>query len=299
MIVSDVTSVGVEPGGRVWWGIESGIMAKTGEDFFATDVSQGFFYHYVTSIKGCGGVVWFTADHLDRPLVGYVRAGPAASGFPPRFVTRAIPGASGAVTAAECGTNAGELYVGTSRGDVVRLSTTAVPSRWSLEGAPRVTALAVEPRTGTVWAGTRDRGLFQMQGETARRMSIETDVLDREITALAVDAGGALWAALYERGLARKVGDRWMVFTPKNSSLPDWSIGQLAPAPGGGVWYITHAEARSRGVGFFDGTRGGLANPPHTILDRPSSIAVDPQGHVWIGTWFDGLYELEPVGTKK
>jgi tetratricopeptide (TPR) repeat protein len=299
MIVSDVTSVGVEPSGRVWWGIESGIMAKTGEEFFATDVSQGFFYHYVTTIKGCGGVVWFAADHLDRPVIGYVRTGPAASGFQPRFVTRAIPGASGAVTAAECGTNPGELYVGTSRGDVARLSTTAVPSRWSLEGAPRITALTVEPRTGTVWVGTRDQGLFQIQGETVRRVSAKTDVLDREITALAVDAGGGLWVALYEKGLARKVGDQWTVFTPKNSSLPDWSIGQLAPAPGGGVWYIAHAEARSRGIGFFDGTRGGLHNPPHTILDRPSSIAVDPQGHVWIGTWFDGLYELEPAGVKK
>jgi tetratricopeptide (TPR) repeat protein len=299
MIIPDVTSVGVEPSGRVWWGIESGIMAKTGEEFFATDVSQGFFYHYVTTIKGCGGVVWFAADHLDRPVVGYVRTGPAASGFQPRFVTRAIPGVSGAVTAAECGTNPGELYVGTSRGDVARVSTTAVPSRWALEGSPRITALTVEPRTGTVWVGTRDHGLFQIQGETARRVSPRTEVLDRQITALAVDSGGGLWVALYEKGLARRVGEQWTVFTPTSSSLPDWSIGQLAPALDGGVWYIAHAEARSRGVGFFDGTRGELHNPPHTILDRPSSIAVDSQGHVWIGTWFDGLYELEPAGAKK
>ena len=299
MIVSDVTSVGVEPNGRVWWGIESGIMAKTGEEFFATDVSQGFFYHYVTTIKGCGGVVWFAADHLDRPVVGYVRTGPAASGFQPRFVTRAIPGASGAVTAAECGPNPGELYVGTSRGDVARVSATAVPSRWSLEGAPRITALTVEPRTGIVWVGTRDHGLFRIEGDTARRVSAKPEVLDREITALAVDAGGALWVALYENGLARKVGEQWTAFTPTNSSLPDWSIGRLAPGLTGGVWYIPHAEARSRGLGFFDGTRGHLHNPPHTVLDRPSSIAVDPRGHVWIGTWFDGLYELETAGAKK
>ncbi|HKW91411.1 MAG TPA: tetratricopeptide repeat protein [Methylomirabilota bacterium] len=298
MIIPDVTSVGVEPNGRVWWGIESGIMAKTGEDFFATDVSQGFFYHYVTVIKGCGGIVWFAADHLDRPVVGYVRTGTGAS-FEPRFVTRAIPGASGAVTAAECGPNPGELYVGTSRGDVARVNAAAVRSRWSLEGAPRITALTVEPRTGTVWVGTRDQGLFQIEGETARRVSAKANLLDREITALAVDSGGALWVALYGKGLARRIGEHWTAFTPKNSPLPDWSIGQLAPGLSGGVWYIAHAEARSRGVGFFDGTRGRVNNPPHTILDRPSSIAVDPRGHVWIGTWFDGLYELEPAGAKK
>jgi ligand-binding sensor domain-containing protein len=179
------------------------------------------------------------------------------------------------------------------------VSATAVPSRWSLEGAPRITALTVEPRTGIVWVGTRDHGLFRIEGDTARRVSAKPEVLDREITALAVDAGGALWVALYENGLARKVGEQWTAFTPTNSSLPDWSIGRLAPGLTGGVWYIPHAEARSRGLGFFDGTRGHLHNPPHTVLDRPSSIAVDPRGHVWIGTWFDGLYELETAGAKK
>src|SRR5262249_61720533 len=109
-----------------------------------------------------------------------------------------------------------------------------VQSRWSLEGAPRITALTVERRTGTVWVGTRDQGLFQMQGEAVRRVSAKAVVLDREITALAVDSAGALWVALYDKGLARKIGEQWTAFTPKNSSLPDWSIGQLAPRLGGG-----------------------------------------------------------------
>ena len=298
VIIPDVTSVGAEPNGRVWWGIESGVMAKTGEEFFATDVSQGFFYHYVTTIKGCSGdTVWFAADHLDRPVVGYVRMARNAvvAAFLTKFETRVIPGASGAVTAMECGRSAGEVYVGTSRGDLVSLTAGAAPARWSLDGAPHITALAVDQNTGAVWVGTKDHGLYQIQGGSPRRVSLPSGAGDREVTALTVDSTGGLWVARYGKGLVRRSGDQWTSFTPENSALPDWSIGQLSAAPAGGVWYLVHPETRSRGVGYFDGTRGRLHNPPHTILDRPSSLALDPQGHVWIGTWFDGLYELEPT----
>jgi TolB-like protein len=302
VIIPDVTSVGVEPNGRVWWGIESGVMAKTGEEFFATDVSQGFFYHYVTAIRGCsGGTVWFAADHLDRPVVGYVRMARNAvvAAFLTKFETRVIPGASGAVTAMECGRTAGEAYVGTSRGDLVSITAGAVQARWSLDGAPHITALAVEQKTGAIWVGTKDHGLYQIQGGSPRRVNLGPGLLDRQVTALTVDSTGALWVALYGKGLARRSGDQWTSFTPGNSALLDWSIGQLAAAPAGGVWYLVHPETRSRGVGYFDGTRGRLHNPPHTILDRPSSLALDPQGHVWIGTWFDGLYELEPTPVQQ
>ncbi|HEY7651813.1 MAG TPA: exo-alpha-sialidase [Methylomirabilota bacterium] len=302
VIIPDVTSVGVEPNGRVWWGIESGVMAKTGEEFFATDVSQGFFYHYVTAIRGCGaGTVWFASDHLDRPAVGYVRMARNAvvAALLTKFETRVVPGVSGAVTAMECGRNPGEVYVGTSRGDLVSMTTGAVQARWSLEGAPHVTALAVDEKTGVIWVGTRDHGLYQIQGGAPRRVSLPSGGPDAEVTALTVDATGGLWVARYGKGLARRSGDRWTSFTPENSALPDWSIGQLAAAPAGGVWYLVHPEARSRGVGYFDGTQGRRHNPPHTILDRPSSLALDPQGHVWIGTWFDGLYELDPTPGRR
>ena len=302
VIIPDVTSVGVEPSGRIWWGIESGIMAKTGEEFYATDVSQGFFYHYVTAIKGCsGGTVWFAADHLDRPVVGYVRQprGALPSARQTRFDTRVIPGASGAITAIECGPSPGQVYLGTSRGDLVGLDGGQVRFRSSLDGAPHITALAVERKTGTIWVGTKTHGLYEFQGGSQRRVGPASGVLDRHVTALAVDSAGALWVALYENGLVRRIGDQWTSFTPSNSMLPYWSVGQLAAGSAGGVWYIAHAEARSHGVGYFDGTLGRLHNPPHTILDRPSSLALDREGHVWIGTWFDGLYELEPTAVGR
>lgn len=301
IIIPDVTGVGVEPGGRVWWGIESGVMATNGEEFFATDVSQGFFYHYVNIIKGCGeDSVWFAADHLERPVVGYVRPRRAGllSAALTRFETRVLSGASGAVTAVECGSKPGEVYVGTSRGDVLRLNGGGVTSRWSLDGTPHITALAVERNTGIVWIGTKRHGLHEIRHGSPRRVRAPA-LPDGEVTALTADAAGGLWLALDGKGLMRRAGDQWVTFTPANSGLPDWSIGRLVADPVRGVWYIAHPEARSRGVGYFDGTLGQLHNPPHRLLDRPSSLAVDPRGHVWIGTWFDGLYELAPARTGR
>ncbi|MFQ5656131.1 MAG: exo-alpha-sialidase [Candidatus Methylomirabilales bacterium] len=301
VIIPDVTSVGVDPWGRVWWGIESGIMAKRGDQFFATDVSQGFFYHYVSHIKGCGrSVVWFGAKQLDRPVVGFARPflGLPTDWIRPEFRTRVIPGVAGAITAIQCGGKAGQVYFGTSQGDVVGLDRNQVVFRRSLAQAPHVTALAVDPAAGVIWVGTREQGLYQLQKNSQRHFSNASGLPAQEVTALTLDADGALWVALNGKGLRRYHGGRWSSFTPDNSQILYASIGRVEADPVKGVWYIAHPETRSRGLGYFDGTTGRVYNPPHRILDRPSSLAVDPNGHVWVGTWFDGLYDLEPMWTE-
>ena len=297
VIIPDVTSVGLEPSGRVWWGIESGIMAKKGDEFFATDVSQGFFYHYVTDIKGCGGsIVWFTSNQLDRPVVGYTdpRERGVLSAFSPEFKTHAIPNASGAVTAIQCGHQAGQVYIGTSRGSVVGLNHKEIIFHHALESAPYVTALAVDRNTGTLWVGTRQKGLYRLQGKSQQHFDQVSGLPLNEVTALTVDARGALWVGLNGNGLLQYDGKHWVSFTPENSLLSYHSIGKLESDPTGGVWFIAHEETLSRGLGHFDGRTEQLYNPPHRVLDKPSSLAVDQNGHVWVGTWFDGLYSLKP-----
>lgn len=297
VIIPDVTSVGVEPSGRVWWGIESGIMANKDDEFFATDVSQGFFYHYVTAIKGCGAAtVWFAANQLDRAVVGYValpRIFPM-NWFQPDFKTRPINGAAGAVTAIQCGKQASQLYVGTSKGSVVGLDGNKEIFRYSLNPPSPITALASDKTTGVIWVGTKGQGLYQLRGSNPQQLVKVTSFPAQEVTALAVDADGALWVAPNGHGLMRYRGERWTSFTPQNSEVIYASIGRLEADPKRGVWYLAHPEARSYGLGYFDGTKGSLYNPPHRILEKPSALAVDHRGYVWVGTWFDGLYRLEP-----
>ena len=85
----------------------------------------------------------------------------------------------------------------------------------------------------------------------------------------------------------------WRNHSPANSDVLYWNIGKIVSDPQTGVWYLPHEEERSVGLGYFDGRRGVTYNPPHQVLDRPSSLIVDHQGDVWVGTWFDGLYKLE------
>ena len=71
------------------------------------------------------------------------------------------------------------------------------------------------------------------------------------------------------------------------------SIGPIAQDPVKGLWYLPDDDTPCKGVVYFDGLTHKVYNPPHATLEKPSSLAVDAQGNVWIGTWFNGLYKLE------
>ena len=95
-------------------------------------------------------------------------------------------------------------------------------------------------------------------------------------------------------GLLRlELGESWRRSSPENSEVLYWNVGHIVPDARAGVWYLPHSDERSRGLGYFDGSNGRAYNPPHQLLDKPSSIVIDDAGDIWIGTWFDGLYRLQ------
>ena len=49
--VPDVTSLAIEPNGRVWWGVEAGLMTFFRNEFYATDVSQGFITNDIRRLR--------------------------------------------------------------------------------------------------------------------------------------------------------------------------------------------------------------------------------------------------------
>ncbi len=315
-IIPDVTSLGIDPDGRVWWGIESGVMYKQGDRFLATDVSQGFFHHLVTEITSSpNGRVWFSSKHLREPKLGTIhRPRPIdqtlRTGAPPRFETVRVPGVDGAITDAAAGLDGSQVYLGTSRGRVVGFDGDRLFFDQSF-GSP-VTAVAFDRVRRTLWVGTERSGVCRVKANQVTRYGRGGDdgLAGGAVLDLAIDARGVVWAAVSGQGLFSAVpcgqeagagpgagpgpgAERWRNHSPGNSDVLYWNVGRIAADPQAGVWYLPHDEERSVGLGYFDGERGARYNPPHRILDRPSSLVVDPQGSVWVGTWFDGLYKLE------
>ncbi len=82
-----------------------------------------------------------------------------------------------------------------------------------------------------------------------------------------------------------------MIKRLKNPLYP--FIGPIVEDPKKGIWYLPDEDTACKGLAYFDGQTNKLFNPPHAVLEKPSSLAVDGQGNVWIGTWFNGLYKLE------
>jgi tetratricopeptide (TPR) repeat protein len=219
--IPDVTALAIDPrDDRIWWGIETGMMNLKGQQFYATDVSLGFFHHYVTDIAACSAApVTFACRDANEPILGYADK---VSG-PGQYHTVRIPGAQGAIRAFGCATD----------GQVV-----------------------AETQDGQTWIGL---------GQTWRRAAAPSERPSVKRQALLSQLKNPVYAG----------------------------IGSLEADRNGGIWYLPDSETPSRGLAHFNGRTHRLYNPPHETLDRPSSLAVNKNGDVWIGTWFRGLYKLE------
>ena len=293
-IQPDVTTVGVAPDGRVWWGIETGIMSFKGSEFFSADVSEGFFHHHVTSIEPCGGTTAFASDDAIDPVIGW--ADEKSKGF--KLAKRHLNDTAGTVTALGC-VDDGEIYIGTSTGELIRFDggETEVLHRFTGQAITAITSdadTALSVRGVQVWIGTDQGHVYRYQ--SVAEQTAFPDAAGLPIRALAVDADGVLWASVGGKGVFHLKERQWSGLAPieQGSVQPYQSVMAIRPDPDKGVWMLPGPEEASRGVLYSNGARSLLLNPPDRIITAPTGVGVDASGIVWIGTAFDGLYRLEP-----
>ena len=281
-VMPDVTAVGAAQDGRAWWGIETGVMSLKGTDFYVADVSMGFFYHQATDIVPCGSKTFFASRSLARPVVGVISSG----WFTNKTDKIMLPSLKGRITAISCAGD-GEIYVGTSGGDVARVAGAGIVYRHHVEDA-RITAVASGEQGG--WAGTASGGLYRFMKEGAVREDFQAQGQSFPVAGIAAGAQ-TTWVATSGGGVYRKAG-AWRQFTPENSAFPYATPGKIKAA-GDGLWVMPDAYTLSRGIGFFDGEKAALYNPPsHDIFDMVD-FDVAPDGAVWLGSESTGIYRLE------
>ena len=288
LVIPDVTALALGPKGRIWWGIESGLMTLNGEVFSVQDVSNGFFHNFITDIAPCSNShAWVSSSFHEHPEVGRVSVNPRERrSFVPLKTTRVrIPEAQGAISVIKCAGGNKGLLVGTTEGQFIRFKNRRVILKHQFSSA--VTAVA-KNGGGKYSIGTEKGEIHFVQND----ISVKAKSFKGGINDLVVDAQGDLWAAVEGEGLSRYQSGKWKTFSTKNSKVAYDRIGALTPDKSRGVWYVAHGEMRSFGVGYFDGKKHGLYNPPQRFIEKPSSLDVGPEGHVWIGTWFEGVYEM-------
>lgn len=159
----------------------------------------------------------------------------------------------------------------------------------------QITALAADPRDGSVWAGTWLRGLYHFDGNEWQWHTPQSGLCGKSITALAT-VGTQLWAACGD--------DRGAVGT----SMWDGAKWSTAPAPDDTPYYTGIGRAAGRvwfaadgGAGAGLSTRDGGA--PRTLstagalpaVNDITALAVDHRGGVWAGTRGYGLLGYDGV----
>jgi ligand-binding sensor domain-containing protein len=165
------------------------------------------------------------------------------------------------------------------------------------EGIPinQFTALAVD-RQGTLWAGTRSRGVLHRVGGEFRTVAWEPGPQEQPIRVLAFDHSGDLWIGIRERGVVRLHDGALVAALTSRDLLPSNDVRALLATRDGAMWIGTFRGL----VRWADGKLVRAAPPLDSIAVY--SLAEDASGALWCAT-DKGLVRLrdgavEPVGTE-
>lgn len=191
-----------------------------------------------------------------------------------------------------------------------------------------------------IWVGTYDQGLFQLSGNTLKKMwggrksmdyGVNDILFDREGNTwlatrigilqyherqwtlfdttnsaltnnvyyqLGMDSRGHVWAATYPPGnYAQWNGERWKMYTEKK---PEGT--EVREFPGNYIYamYITEADEILGGsqyhgaLALFDGEDMEEIPTPLSPKDMGvSSLEMDAEGNIWVGSWKRGFFFLK------
>ena len=297
-IAPDVTAIAGEADGRVWWGIESGVMSVKDGDFFFQDASMGFFTHNIAKIRPCGNMVYFAALHDDQDRLAMARVSQSAGGGATRRTHYAVevislPDTRGAVTALFCDagpdTGTPTLLVGTADGDLLSVNHHEVLWQRKLAEGTAVTAITTAATDALLYAATSAGDLYQLKDGTVLPVAQPGEVAP--ISALTVDRSGRLWIARAGKGLYRRDASVWTRVAA--DTFPYRSVAALQADPRRGVWVLPGSDVTSVGLAHVTDEGFQLFNPPGRRLAQPIDMDVVDDGHVWIGTALNGFYRLE------
>jgi ligand-binding sensor domain-containing protein len=153
-------------------------------------------------------------------------------------------------------------------------------------------------KNNILWMATRI-GIFSYDGKTWKQYNKETSALKNDMFyQLSIDSKGRLWAATYPTGnFGVYENGQW---TNYDEPLPD-GMGKKE-FPGNYIYAMIITEdddiltgSQYHGaLALYNGIEmEGIATPLSDEEMGVSSINVDPQGNIWVGSWKNGLFVLQ------
>ena len=149
----------------------------------------------------------------------------------------------------------------------------------TLDGIPinQFISLAVD-RQGTLWAGTRSRGVLHVVGGEFRSVAWEPGTQEQQARVVKFDANGDLWIGMRDRGVVRLHDGVLAAALTTRDGLPSDDVRALLAGRDGVMWIGTfHGLVR-----WANGSLTRAPAPLDTVVVH--SIAQDRDGVVWCAT---------------
>jgi signal transduction histidine kinase/ligand-binding sensor domain-containing protein len=161
--------------------------------------------------------------------------------------------------------------------DSVHCFTNPIPSAG---GADILARPVLENRTGQLWLGSRDHGLFTVEGKQVVRVPAADDGRTNwTVLALHEDRSGTLWIGS-DSGLSERCGDQFVRFTTLNGLLHN-TILSIIDAPDGSLWIGSMGGLQrlkdGKPLEAFSKKQGLLS-------DAAYPLAIEEDGTLWVGT---------------
>jgi len=158
----------------------------------------------------------------------------------------------------------GRLWIGTDR--IVLSFDGKEFKKYSFPGSKRVQrtfAFAEDPRTGTLWAGSTEGGVFRLEGDRFVPEPDAKELANESIAYLIVDDAGALWITSGENGIARLERGR-LTRLSDQQGIPPRYLGAI----------LQDAQKN-----FWLGSNRGILRVPYSEMEsvlagRKSSLAI-------------------------
>lgn len=162
-------------------------------------------------------------------------------------------------------------------------------------------------KSGTMWIGTYNQGLFRLSGDDAVRVDLREKLLSKRITTLALDSDGCVWAGVFGQGLVCVHNNGRLAFIGREEGLPADTIGSILEDDLGFFWFgsdhgivrvsgealhkIVHGRAKTAQFNLFDRS-DGLYGAECSEGYQPSAVK-DSSGRLWFAT-LRGVATVDP-----
>ncbi|HEX2211310.1 MAG TPA: two-component regulator propeller domain-containing protein [Longimicrobium sp.] len=184
----------------------------------------------------------------------------------------------------------GVLWIGTRNG-VSRMRDGRIEPLPAPAGMsePSVSDLARDP-AGTLWIGTASDGVVRYRDGRYERVGERDGLARAQVSSLLAEPDGTVWVGTYEPGVTRVRGDEITLLAGTGAGAPR-RVNALLRDAEGVLWLAAE-------TGLFrmeDGRAVHVPLPGGRPIAQASSLHLDQEGNLWVGSRQGGLFRLRPT----